>query len=43
MHVHFHVHGKGTTYFGDGMAIWYARDPVLEGKADSTLVDATDH
>ncbi|CAF0723714.1 unnamed protein product [Adineta ricciae] len=31
MHVHFHVHGEGKGFFGDGFAIWYARDPKLDG------------
>ena len=32
MHVQFHVHGEGKGFFGDGFAIWYARDPKLDGK-----------
>ncbi|UJR21367.1 hypothetical protein I4U23_024459 [Adineta vaga] len=31
IHVHYRVHGEGSTYFGDGFVIWYARDPKLEG------------
>ncbi|CAF3289326.1 unnamed protein product [Rotaria socialis] len=31
MHVHFKVHGSGKELFGDGFAIWYARDPKLGG------------
>ncbi|XP_060587633.1 vesicular integral-membrane protein VIP36-like isoform X2 [Ruditapes philippinarum] len=26
LHVHFKVHGQGKNLFGDGFAIWYARD-----------------
>lgn len=26
LQVHFKVHGKGKDLFGDGMAIWYAKD-----------------
>ncbi|XP_053407224.1 vesicular integral-membrane protein VIP36-like [Mercenaria mercenaria] len=26
LHVHFKVHGQGKSLFGDGFAIWYARD-----------------
>lgn len=31
MHVHFKVHGTGKELFGDGFAIWYARDPRVSG------------
>ncbi|CAF5076672.1 unnamed protein product, partial [Rotaria magnacalcarata] len=31
MHVHFKVHGTGKELFGDGFAIWYAKDPKLGG------------
>ncbi|CAF1495445.1 unnamed protein product, partial [Didymodactylos carnosus] len=27
MHVHFKVHGTGKELFGDGLVIWYVRDP----------------
>lgn len=26
LQVHFKVHGKGNDLFGDGLAIWYAKD-----------------
>lgn len=29
--VHFKVHGKGRELFGDGFAIWYAKDRMQEG------------
>ncbi|KAJ1525250.1 hypothetical protein ONE63_010075 [Megalurothrips usitatus] len=29
--VHFKVHGKGKDLFGDGMAIWYAKDRMTPG------------
>ena len=32
MHVHFKVHGSGKELFGDGFAIWYAREPKIIGK-----------
>lgn len=31
MQVHFKVHGKGKDLFGDGLAIWYAKDRLTEG------------
>ncbi|KAJ8946905.1 hypothetical protein NQ318_008261 [Aromia moschata] len=31
LQVHFKVHGRGKDLFGDGFAIWYARDPMIEG------------
>lgn len=30
-HVNFKVHGKGKDLFGDGLAIWYARDRMVMG------------
>ncbi len=32
MHVHFQIHGEGKNLFGDGIAIWYVKDPKLTGK-----------
>ena len=32
LHVHFKVHGSGTDLFGDGIAIWYAKDRLQLGK-----------
>lgn len=29
--VDFRVSGKGKDLFGDGMAFWYARDPLRPG------------
>ncbi|CAL8074043.1 unnamed protein product [Calicophoron daubneyi] len=29
----FHVHGAGTTLFGDGLAFWYIEKPPSEGSA----------
>jgi len=26
IHIHFHVHGAGTSLFGDGFAFWFVRD-----------------
>lgn len=31
MQVHFKVHGKGKELFGDGFAIWYAKDRLQDG------------
>ncbi|CAB3369477.1 Hypothetical predicted protein [Cloeon dipterum] len=31
LHVHFKVHGKGKDLFGDGFAIWYAKDRMVGG------------
>lgn len=31
LQVHFKVHGKGKDLFGDGFAIWYARDRMIPG------------
>ncbi|XP_018576972.1 vesicular integral-membrane protein VIP36 [Anoplophora glabripennis] len=31
MQAHFKVHGKGKDLFGDGFAIWYAKEPLIEG------------
>ena len=31
LHIHFKVHGSGTDLFGDGFAIWYARDRLQLG------------
>ncbi|EFA10355.1 vesicular integral-membrane protein VIP36 [Tribolium castaneum] len=31
LQVHFKVHGKGKDLFGDGFAIWYAKDRMKEG------------
>lgn len=32
LHVHFKVHGTGKNLFGDGFAVWYARDRNQLGK-----------
>jgi mannose-binding lectin 2 len=29
--VQFKVHGKGSDLFGDGLAIWYAKDRMQSG------------
>lgn len=29
--IHFKVHGKGKDLFGDGFAIWYTKDYLIEG------------
>lgn len=34
LHVHFKVHGSGKNLFGDGFAVWYARDRNQLGKYD---------
>lgn len=31
VHISFKVHGKGKDLFGDGMAIWYAKDRLQNG------------
>lgn len=31
IHVTFNVHGRGTELFGDGFAIWYAKDRMQPG------------
>ncbi|XP_059488920.1 vesicular integral-membrane protein VIP36 isoform X2 [Neocloeon triangulifer] len=31
LHVHFKVHGKGKDLYGDGFAIWYAKDRMVGG------------
>lgn len=31
LQVHFKVHGKGKELFGDGLAIWYAKDRMQTG------------
>lgn len=31
MQVHFKVHGHGKDLFGDGMAIWYAKERMQPG------------
>jgi len=31
VHVTFKVHGKGTELFGDGFAIWYAKERMIQG------------
>lgn len=30
--VHFKVHGKGNDLFGDGFAIWYTKDYLMDGQ-----------
>ncbi|GFT16547.1 VIP36-like protein [Nephila pilipes] len=30
-HVQFHIHGKGVHLNGNGLAFWYARDPLTPG------------
>ncbi|XP_055849872.1 vesicular integral-membrane protein VIP36 [Episyrphus balteatus] len=32
IHVMFKVHGKGSELFGDGFAIWYAKDRMISGE-----------
>lgn len=32
LQIHFKVHGNGKELFGDGFAVWYARDRMEEGK-----------
>ncbi|RWS30714.1 lectin-like protein [Leptotrombidium deliense] len=29
--IHFKIHGHGKEIFGDGMAFWYVKDPMLQG------------
>lgn len=31
LQVHLKIHGKGKDLFGDGMAIWYAKDRMVPG------------
>lgn len=31
VHIHFKVHGKGKDLFGDGLAVWYAKDRMESG------------
>lgn len=31
LQIQFKVHGKGRDLFGDGMAIWYTKDRLLDG------------
>ncbi|CAA9995657.1 unnamed protein product [Nesidiocoris tenuis] len=31
MHVNFKIHGHGKDLFGDGMAIWYTKDRMIQG------------
>ena len=31
LQVHLKIHGKGKDLFGDGMAIWYAKDRMMPG------------
>lgn len=31
LHVHFKIHGSGRDLFGDGIAVWYARDRMQLG------------
>lgn len=31
MHTHMRIHGSGRSVFGDGMAVWYARDRMTLG------------
>nr|CAD7570739.1 unnamed protein product [Timema californicum] len=31
LQVHFKVHGKGKDLYGDGLAIWYAKDRMIPG------------
>ena len=37
LHVHFKVHGKGRDLFGDGFAIWYARDRLRLGRCEKRI------
>ncbi|KAG8185067.1 hypothetical protein JTE90_017081 [Oedothorax gibbosus] len=30
-HIQLHIHGKGVNLNGEGMAIWYVREPLLQG------------
>jgi hypothetical protein len=32
MHVNFKVHGASKQLFGDGFAIWYAKEPKITGE-----------
>ena len=32
IHVQFKVHGQSKGFFGDGMVIWYVKEPKLMGK-----------
>ena len=36
MHVNFKVHGSGKQFFGDGIAMWYVKDPMLTGRQKQT-------
>ena len=36
--MHFKVHGQGADLFGDGMALWYARDRLQQGKSVKVLL-----
>ncbi|KAL9924038.1 vesicular integral-membrane protein VIP36-like isoform X2 [Glossina fuscipes] len=44
IHVTFKVHGKGTELFGDGFAIWYAKErmqpgPVFGSKDNFSVIE----
>lgn len=42
MHVHFKVHGAGKkNLHGDGIALWYTRDRLVQGRAVLTYVGAS--
>ncbi|KAG8173867.1 hypothetical protein JTE90_023643, partial [Oedothorax gibbosus] len=37
LQVHFKVYGKGKDLFGDGMAIWYTKQPLTSGSVFGSL------
>jgi mannose-binding lectin 2 len=37
IHLHFSIHGSGDTLFGDGFALFYARDKMETGKYSYTI------
>lgn len=38
MHVQFKIHGSNYNFFGDGLVIWYVREPKLSGRMNFSAI-----
>ncbi len=46
IHVQFRIHGENKNFFGDGLVIWYVREPKLTGTRkyfDEHVIDQIFH
>lgn len=40
IHVQFHIHGESKGFFGDGLVIWYVKEPRATGKINELIISS---